>query len=143
MAKENGVPGIILVIGFLIYLISKWWWLLLVISIIGLFAIIIHFAIKSDHKVKNTPKQNKYEDLSDYYAEQNDSGLCRANSKEPIDDNRILGLSKKIDTEEKAYWLGFIAADGCIGTNRNTIRVDLKIADKSHLEKLRTSISGN
>lgn len=70
------------------------------ISIIGLFAIIIHFAIKSDHKVKNTPKQNKYEDLSDYYAEQNDSGLCRANSKEPIDDNRILGLSKIIDTEE-------------------------------------------
>ena len=50
---------------------------------------------------------------------------------------------KEIDTEEKAYWLGFIAADGCIGTNRNTIRVDLKVADKNHLEKLRTSISGN
>lgn len=24
----------------------------------------------------------------------------------------------KIDTQEKAYWLGFIAADGCIGEQR-------------------------
>lgn len=50
---------------------------------------------------------------------------------------------KEINTEEKAYWLGFIAADGCVSAKMNSIRVDLKSSDAEHLEKLRTSISGN
>ena len=50
---------------------------------------------------------------------------------------------KEINTEEKAYWLGFIAADGCVSAKMNSIRVDLKSSDVEHLEKLRTSISGN
>jgi len=44
-----------------------------------------------------------------------------------------------IDTEEKAYWLGFIYADGCItGENNNAHRIciGLKKSDKDHLQKL-------
>lgn len=46
-----------------------------------------------------------------------------------------------IDTEEKAYWLGFIFADGCIssfdseGKNRHTVELSLKESDKEHLDK--------
>ena len=40
---------------------------------------------------------------------------------------------KEINTEEKAYWLGFIAADGCVSAKMNSIRVDLKSADVGHL----------
>lgn len=45
-----------------------------------------------------------------------------------------------IDTEEKAYWLGFIAADGYV-TNRNQVGITLNTKDKSHLEKFKKAIS--
>lgn len=40
---------------------------------------------------------------------------------------------KEIDTENKAYWLGFITADGCVVGNKLTIR--LKRSDKQHIMK--------
>lgn len=43
----------------------------------------------------------------------------------------------KIDTEEKAYWLGFLYADGCVSKNSNIVSIGLKNSDKSHLEKFR------
>lgn len=41
-----------------------------------------------------------------------------------------------IDTEEKAYWLGFIATDGNIYKNRLTIN----LSDREHLEKIAKAI---
>jgi len=43
---------------------------------------------------------------------------------------------EQIDTEAKAYWLGFIAADGCIQDDRTWV-IGLASADKAHLEKIR------
>lgn len=42
-----------------------------------------------------------------------------------------------IDTEEKAYWLGFMFADGFVLSNDNTIGLDLAEKDFTHLEKFR------
>lgn len=42
----------------------------------------------------------------------------------------------KIDTEEKAYWLGFLYADGCI-TKNDYVEVGVQENDKEHLEKYR------
>ncbi len=55
---------------------------------------------------------------------------------------------KNIDTEEKAYWVGFISADGNILNRpgeRYVLRVALQIGDKSHLLKFKKHIeySGN
>ena len=47
---------------------------------------------------------------------------------------------EKIDTEEKAYWLGFISADGHIGKNRNSIKISLSIKDINHIKKFKKSI---
>ena len=44
----------------------------------------------------------------------------------------------KIDTEEKAYWLGFLYADGCIHSNNYEISVN--ITDKEHVEKFKAAI---
>lgn len=57
----------------------------------------------------------------------------------------------KIDSYEKAYWLGFITADGYIMDNRKTdnkskstgLRIRLSEEDKEHLEKLNESIQYN
>lgn len=40
-----------------------------------------------------------------------------------------------IDTSAKAYWLGFLYADGCVHTNRN--EVSINITDKEHVEKFK------
>lgn len=42
-----------------------------------------------------------------------------------------------IDTEEKAYWLGFMYADGYISNNGKTVELSLKGDDRDHLEKFR------
>ena len=50
---------------------------------------------------------------------------------------------KEINTEEKAYWAGFIAADGNIRKDFLKMRIELNIQDYSHLEKFRKSINGD
>lgn len=40
-----------------------------------------------------------------------------------------------IDTEEKAYWLGFLMADGYVSKNSNTVELSLKGDDSNHLNK--------
>lgn len=42
-----------------------------------------------------------------------------------------------IDTEEKAYWLGFLYADGYVKPNGNTVELSLMGSDKEHLEKFK------
>lgn len=46
-----------------------------------------------------------------------------------------------INTEEKAYWLGFLAADGNIC--KRTIKINLNIRDKEHLIKFSKAIKSN
>lgn len=46
-----------------------------------------------------------------------------------------------IDSEEKAYWLGFIAADGCIG--KSGLELALKSTDMEHLRKFVKAIDGD
>lgn len=41
----------------------------------------------------------------------------------------------EIDTEEKAYWLGFIYADGYINSKSNCFEISLKASDSDHLQK--------
>lgn len=53
----------------------------------------------------------------------------------------------EIDTEEKAYWLGFISADGWISKNQSSnagvVGIELQYNDIQHLKKFNKSINGN
>ena len=51
-----------------------------------------------------------------------------------------LNYFKVIDTEEKAYWLGFIFADGYVDEKSYTVAIELKRSDKKQLYKLKKSI---
>ena len=50
---------------------------------------------------------------------------------------------KTIDTEEKAYWLGFIYADGNVNKAENTLTINLQERDSGHLSKFNKCIEGN
>jgi hypothetical protein len=50
----------------------------------------------------------------------------------------------KIDTEEKAYWLGFLYADGCVHDKPNGQKlITLVVKDKEVIEKFIKAIDGN
>ena len=46
----------------------------------------------------------------------------------------------EIDTEEKAYWLGFLYADGYNNEKRKEVKIRLAIKDENHLLKLRDTL---
>ena len=48
-----------------------------------------------------------------------------------------------IDTEEKAYWLGFIVADGYLNDSKHMLRIKLGNIDKKHLEKFIIFLGGD
>lgn len=48
-----------------------------------------------------------------------------------------------IDTEEKAYWLGFLLADGSIRKDGNSINIGLSIRDYDHLHRFKRSLNLN
>lgn len=75
-------------------------------------------------------------------------GLMREMVRYEYDDS----FFEVIDTEEKAYWLGFIIADGCISQIFNnktgalksrTMEISLAKKDEGHLHKFLNSIKSN
>ena len=59
----------------------------------------------------------------------------RTRAQSHYQDNRVENIFEKIDSEEKAYWVGFLAADGCI--HGNYIKIALQKKDIDHLEKFK------
>ena len=52
----------------------------------------------------------------------------------------VLKIFETIDTEEKAYWLGFLYADGSVGSKDNRIELCLAEKDLKQIEKFRDFI---
>lgn len=50
---------------------------------------------------------------------------------------------ENIDTEEKAYWLGFIYADGCVTKDHKYLIIELSGVDINHLKLFQSSIQSN
>lgn len=63
----------------------------------------------------------------------------RTRSQSHFKDNRKERIFQNIDSEEKAYWLGFLAADGCV--SGNNVIIVLQEKDKEHLEKFKHFIN--
>ena len=52
----------------------------------------------------------------------------------------VLNHFETIDTEEKAYWLGFLYADGYVGSTSSRIELSLAEKDLKHIEKFKNFI---
>ena len=48
---------------------------------------------------------------------------------------------QQIDTEEKAYWLGFLFADGYVSSKGNSIGLSISLKDIDHLKKYNTALN--
>lgn len=59
------------------------------------------------------------------------------NNKRPFLNRYIF---QEINTEEKAYWLGFLYADGSVGSTDNRIELGLAEKDLHHVEKFKKFI---
>lgn len=109
----------------------------------------IHWSDEELQFLRDNYKTKTYKELSQY--------LDRSKSAIDLKINR-LGLKKskyiynhdffeQIDTQEKAYWLGFIFADGCVCRNETNnsceLCIKLQDGDYKHLQKFNKSICGN
>lgn len=70
---------------------------------------------------------------------ENNIEVPRAGNRQHYLDDTYFSI---IDTEEKAYWLGFLYADGCLSTREYeyTIRLTLQAKDAAHVENFRKAI---
>lgn len=77
--------------------------------------------------------------------------LTEANIEARKDNHRYFADYDKfkiIDSPEKAYWLGFIAADGCVYKRQdsnagNFLVINIHQRDKNHLEKFKSFMNSN
>lgn len=69
-------------------------------------------------------------------------GLTR-NSFDIVHYNVFEDYFETIDSEEKAYWFGFLLADGCVRFQNRSAQVTLELADQdySHLQKFKKALS--
>lgn len=71
------------------------------------------------------------------YSNARDNSKCKLKYK--IDDS----IFEKINNEEKAYWLGFLYADGYLNENKNSITLSLSDKDFDILEKFKNFLKSD
>lgn len=113
------------------------------------------------HKKESPWTEDEIDFIKQNYMEMKTSDICkilqRSKSAVELKASR-LGLKKypytcdynyfdNIDTEDKAYWLGFLSADGWTSKNEKSnagaTGIDLQYGDINHLKKFNKCINGN
>ena len=118
MAKDGGIPGILIAIGLVIYLVAKYWWILLIIAAIGLLIWIISNTKKSDATTKqsassgnSSKSQNQVSENKASRIEQHvQSSVQTAVEKvsESVANDQINAADTKMPTDESfEKWLKF------------------------------------
>ena len=101
------------------------------------------WSTKEDEILKTIYPQGGWEEVMKMLPHRNKSGIQQRAFKLNI---KKLSYNQDyfevIDSPEKAYWLGFIYADGYV-TSQNRWGIELSIKDYTHLEKLINALDSN
>ena len=73
------------------------------------------------------------------YLKSNGVKIERLPHKKKINKN----IFEVINTEEKAYWVGFLYADGYVGLTDNRVELTLQLSDVNHIEKFKTFLNSD
>ena len=68
------------------------------------------------------------------------SKIMKQNNIDTLPPNCDINIFKNINSEEKAYWLGFLYADGNVSLKDNSIELSLQSLDIEHLYKFKSFI---
>jgi len=111
------------------------------------------FSKMEEDYIRNNYSEKRYLEITEYL---NSNSDVQRTEKQVRRKARYLGLSKinttinkgyfkNIDTESKAYWLGFIYADGWIHESKtgSELGIQLKSTDYQHLEKFNCDLCAN
>lgn len=108
--------------------------------------------------IKDNYRDMTYQEITD---ELNKFNVIKKTSKQVRTKASVLGLSKKkystnvsyfnvIDSTEKAYWLGFMYADGYVayhkmpqGNSSYEVSIELNSIDAEHINKFRNALNSN
>lgn len=101
------------------------------------------WSIKEDEILQTIYPQGGWEEVMKILPNRNKSGIqqraFKLNIKKLTYNENYFEV---IDSSEKAYWLGFIYADGYV-TSQNRWGIELSIQDYNHLEKLIIALDSN
>ena len=94
------------------------------------------------------PKNLSYKNLElvsreEHFKRINSCSVEKSDGHSKVHPNLNLNYFEKIDTQEKAYWLGFLAADGCVKEKNYAIQFGLKISDIETVRNFAISIGAN
>lgn len=73
------------------------------------------------------------------YLKSNGVKIERLPHKKKINKN----IFEIINTEEKAYWVGFLYADGYVGLTDNRVELTLQLSDVNHIKKFKTFLNSD
>ena len=73
------------------------------------------------------------------YLKSNGVKIKRLPHKKKINRN----IFEVINTEEKAYWVGFLYADGYVGLTDNRVELTLQLSDVNHIKKFKTFLNSD
>jgi hypothetical protein len=93
----------------------------------------IEYYLKVKSIIKTDEKFHVNRDRFSQYMKSKGIEIINYQNLELVDNT----VFNKIDTEEKAYWLGFLYADGCVYKNRPRLELSLQKSDTSHLNKFK------
>lgn len=104
---------------------------------------IINDYVVNKHSSTQISKKNSISEQSVLRILKNNNTLIRSPREIATKHTLNHNFFEKIDTEEKAYWLGYMYADGCVHKSKYNYVISLTCKDLDHITKFKNSLESS